>query len=119
MDNLVQKRTTDRNDTPHKTRPPGRTTHGGHNGKYGKLITNNAGVFQGPSISALLFAIYLDGVMEDYMALTNKIQIPLIHTKEPTQPEQKANQSNQVNELYQNLTPRNPRSLSTGSPNCI
>ena len=42
------------------------------NGEYGKPQDNNVGVFQGSAVSALLFIIYLDDMMEDYQALNQK-----------------------------------------------
>jgi len=39
---------------------------------YGKPTENNIGVFQGSAISALLFIIYQDDMMQDYEALNYK-----------------------------------------------
>jgi len=47
-----------------------------YQGKYGELQENNIGVFQGSAISALLFIIYLDDVMEDYAAINQKEKLP-------------------------------------------
>ena len=43
---------------------------------YGRKVANNVGVFQGPSISALLFVIYLGDVMQDYNELNGNKNIP-------------------------------------------
>ena len=43
-----------------------------YKGKYGKINENNIGVFQGSSISALLFIIYLDDMMDDLEALNRR-----------------------------------------------
>jgi len=43
--------------------------------RYGPKITNNVGVSQGSAISALLFTIYLDDMMEDYTSLNNNKQV--------------------------------------------
>ena len=45
-------------------------------GGYGTPVNNNVGVFQGETLSALLFIIYLDGVMQDYQSLNEKARIP-------------------------------------------
>ena len=44
-------------------------------GGYGKQIINNIGVFQGSAISALLFTIYLEDMMEDYRAINRKAKL--------------------------------------------
>jgi len=46
------------------------------NGKYGRPIKNNIGVFQGASLSALLFAIYLEDMMQDNQALNDLHKLP-------------------------------------------
>ena len=48
-----------------------------YKGRYGKSNTNNIGVFQGSAISALLFIIYLDDMMEDLAALNRRTQLPI------------------------------------------
>jgi len=50
--------------------------------KYGQATKNNVGVFQGSAISALLFIIYQDDVMEDYTALNHEENLTLKHTIE-------------------------------------
>jgi len=47
-----------------------------HQGKYGKAQENNVGVFQGSAISALLFIIYLDDMMEDCQSLNHQNELP-------------------------------------------
>ena len=49
-------------------------------GTYGTPGNNNIGVFRGSAISALLFIIYLDDMMEDYEALNIHKRITLKHT---------------------------------------
>jgi len=46
------------------------------NNRYGPPGNNNVGVFQVSEISALLFVIYLDGMMEDYQTLNTIREIP-------------------------------------------
>ena len=46
------------------------------NGKYGKAIKNNVGVFQGATISPLLFDIYLEDMNQDYQALNDLYKLP-------------------------------------------
>jgi len=48
-----------------------------HQGRYGDLQTNNVGVFRGSAISALLFIIYLDDMMQDLQALNHKNELPM------------------------------------------
>ena len=55
--------------------------------KYGKATENNVGAFQGSAISALLFIIYQDDVMEDYDALNRASGNPLKHTEERSRKE--------------------------------
>ena len=43
-----------------------------YKGRYGKLKENNVGVFRGSEISALLFIIYQDDMMEDMGALNRR-----------------------------------------------
>ena len=50
-----------------------------YQGKYGKPEINNISVSQWSEISAILFIIYLDGVMEDYTAINQQAKI---HTSE-------------------------------------
>ena len=52
--------------------------------KYGKPTENNVGVYQGSAISAILFIIYQDDMMEGYDALNRAAKIPLKHTEERT-----------------------------------
>merc|ERR1712105_7076 len=56
-------------------------------GKYGTATTNNVGVFQGSAISALLFIIYQDDMMEDYDALNQEAHLKLKHTRERAEEE--------------------------------
>ena len=51
-------------------------------GKYGNATPSNVGVFQVSAVSALLFAIDQDDMMEDYDALSRESHIPLKHTME-------------------------------------
>ena len=60
-------------------------------GQYGELVDNNAGVFQGSAISALLFIIYLDDMMEDYTALNYQHSTIAKHTQERAPEEKKLN----------------------------
>ena len=63
----------------------------GHNNKLcvkhkkntSRLIHNNIGVFQGSPISPLLFIIYADSVMEDYIkeSIKNKVSGDTIHIR--------------------------------------
>jgi len=46
-----------------------------HQGEYGKLRKNNVGVFRGSEISALMFVIYLDDMMEDCEALNHQARL--------------------------------------------
>ena len=46
------------------------------NGKYGNAVINNVGVFQGSSLSALLFIIYLEDMMQHYQSMNDKQQLP-------------------------------------------
>ena len=48
-----------------------------YKGRYGKLNGNNIGVFQGSEISALLFIIYLDDMMEGLEALNRRTNLPI------------------------------------------
>ena len=50
------------------------------NGEYGLPVKNNVGVFQGSALSALLFIIYLDEVIQDYQALNDEAKLPQRHT---------------------------------------
>ena len=43
-----------------------------YRGKYGEPSENNIGVSQGSAISAILFIIYMDDVMEDNEALNRR-----------------------------------------------
>jgi len=52
------------------------TLCGKHRGRYGEEQQNNVGVFQGSAISALMFIIYIDDMMEDYNAINHKHQLP-------------------------------------------
>ena len=45
--------------------------------RYGEAKENNIGVFQGSSISALLFIIYLDDMMGDLAALSRRTKLPM------------------------------------------
>ena len=47
-------------------------------------IKNNLGAAKGSAVSALLFTIYLDGVMEDYHALNQKAQLTRLKNKKST-----------------------------------
>jgi len=47
------------------------TLYAKHQGAYGKQVTNNVGVFQRSEISALLFIIYLEAMVEDYRAMNH------------------------------------------------
>ena len=47
-----------------------------YKGRYGKL-NGNIGVSQGSAISALLFIIYLDDMMEDMEALNRRTNLPI------------------------------------------
>ena len=56
------------------------TLSGRHNGNIGKAVNNDKGVFQGSPISALLYIIFADGIMEEYKeelknSNTDKIKI--------------------------------------------
>ena len=44
----------------------GNILHGKHAGVLGEEIKNNKGVFQGSPISALLYIIFADGIMDEY-----------------------------------------------------
>ena len=46
------------------------------NGTYGTPVINNVGVFQGSALSALLFIIYLEDMMQDYQAMRDYLQLP-------------------------------------------
>merc|ERR1712112_266649 len=46
-----------------------------HQEKYGEENQNNVGVFQGSAISALMFIIYLDDMMEDFEAMNHKTKL--------------------------------------------
>ena len=46
-----------------------------HQCNYGEESKNNVGVFQGSAISALMFIIYLDDMMEDYEAMNHKAKL--------------------------------------------
>jgi len=45
------------------------------NGELGPNVTNNCGVFQGSPLSALLFIIYLDDMMDDVNALNDNCKL--------------------------------------------
>ena len=44
--------------------------------KYGPKIKNSIGVFRGSALSALLFIIYLDDVIQDYQAMNDAQGLP-------------------------------------------
>jgi len=78
-----------------------------HQGKYGEASENNVGVSQGSAISALMFIIYLDDMMEDYEAINHKeklisrqqiIRDPDTETKQLAQ---------RLGKLQENNTPEN------------
>ena len=48
-----------------------------YRGSYGESKGNNVGVFQGSSISALLFIIYLVDMMEELAALNRRTSLPM------------------------------------------
>ena len=74
------------------------------NRTYGTPITNNVGVFQGSAISALLFIIYLDDVMQDYQAMNDNAQLP----RRPTiQPSLQMHIQNITNHIRQTTRTRN------------
>ena len=76
MDNALQKGHTERNNTPNKKRAQNTTQSAKHKRQYGEPQPNNVGVFQGSAISALMFIIYLDDMMEDYRAINRKKKLP-------------------------------------------
>ena len=70
-----------------------------HN-QYGPPVLNNIGVFQGSAISALLFIIYLDDMMEDYDALNANKQILRKQTQERCTQEQLTLTAEKVKTIY-------------------
>ena len=52
-------------------------------GKYGAQINNNVLVFQGSSISAILFIIYLDDMTQDRQSLNGMMQLPRRYCTQP------------------------------------
>ena len=48
-----------------------------YRGRYGEAKGNNIGVSQRSAISALLFIIYLDDMMEDLAALNRSTKLPM------------------------------------------
>ena len=52
-------------------------------GTYGEPIRNNVGVFQLPALSALLFIIYLDDVVQDLQSLNDLMQLPKRQSNQP------------------------------------
>ena len=67
-------------------------------------IENNVGVFRGSAISALLFIIYLDDMMEDYTSLNLIENIPLRHAKEQDEEEMQTIMAEKIRQTYQNKT---------------
>ena len=61
-------------------RTPERKTHDRNKNRYGAKVENDIGVFQGSAISALLFIIYLDDMMDDYTSINDNTQIPKKYT---------------------------------------
>ena len=53
-----------------------------YNKQYGKKIYNNIGVAQGSAVSALLFIIYLQDMMDDFHALNYLRKIPYSETNQ-------------------------------------
>ena len=47
-----------------------------YRGRYGEHKRNNIGVCQGSTLSALIFIIYLDDMMEGLAALNRRSQLP-------------------------------------------
>jgi len=68
--------------------------------EYGPKILNNVGVFQGSSISALLFIIYLGDMRNGYEALNDNKQIPRKHTYGRRQLEQCELKTQKITESY-------------------
>ena len=64
--------------------------------KYGNATQNNVGVFQWSAISALLFIIYQDDMMEDYESLNQEAHIPVKHATERTNKEIDQYVSNEI-----------------------
>ena len=52
-------------------------------GTYGKPIQNNVGVFKGSALSALLFIIYLDDMMQGRQSLNDQMQLPKRYSTQP------------------------------------
>jgi len=80
-----------------------------HN-QYGAKVENNVGVFQGSAMSALLFIIYLDDMMEDYNALNTNKQITK-RTQEKCELEQQTLTSEQIKKIYTLPEPAQQRKL--------
>ena len=59
-DSDAQKGNTHKHDCAHKGRRREVQLRGKQRGEYGTQVPNNAGVFQGSSISTLLYILYLD-----------------------------------------------------------
>ena len=70
------------------------------NGDLGRNIENNTGVFQGSPLSALLFIIYLDDMMEDYEALNDLCDLKSRIEK------REHNDENATNEQFRTLKKR-------------
>jgi len=71
------------------------------NGTYGPPTTNNVGVSQRSALSALLFIIYLDDVMQDFQAISDQ-QLPQRTRMQPKLDTHTNNLIAYVNSLIQN-----------------
>ena len=75
-----------------------------YNKTYGEKTENNIGVFQGSAISALLFIIYLQDMMEDFEAINYLGHIPYRTTKQRSEKSKINELINQIHTQEQNTT---------------
>jgi len=79
--------------------------------QYGGKIKNNIGVFQGSAISALLFIIYLDDVMDDYTSLNDDQLIQKRCTPERCDQAQRKIISQKIKNIYTTETKQQQEKL--------
>ena len=77
MDYAIQERITGGKDKTHQTMSPGGGLAPKYRGRYGDADGGNIVVTQGSAISALLFIIYLDDMVEDLAALNRRTKLPI------------------------------------------